>query len=487
MSLVSDLGNRFKAAFTGEVIKVGSGAVLVYLLARLLGPEAYGLLFLAISVLQTASLVSQFGFARSASRYVADFKETAPGQVPHVIWTGIFFNAIAVAVVSAVFLFGHGWIAHSIGEPELAPLLLVGTAFLACSSAFTFVRWVLQGFEDISGASTLTAVNHLLRVTLALGLVFIGMEATGALVGYIVAYGVSGALGIGYLLLKIHRNYTPEPVQENLRKKIAKYSVSIAVTQSSHTLDHRVDRVLIGFFAGPLAVGYYTLGKQLVQFIETPMTALGFTLSPTFGSQKAQGNQETAARIYESAFSKALLLYLPAAAGVVLLARPGIEYVFGDEYIGAVTVLQILSAFAVMRSLTKMTTHALDYLGRAKERAYIKATTAVMNVLLNVLLIPLYGVEGAAVATVVTYGVYTLTCVYYMHDELDLRVVWLARQATYALGVTLLMSVVVAFLSRYISGLPSLIVVVLAGVGVWLAFVLSFDLVDVNQLKKAIS
>ena len=486
MGLASQLGSRFKAAFTAEIVGAISGGALTILLARLLTPGSYGLLFLALSVFSVAKLFSAFGVAKSASRYIAEYKETDPGQIPHILRVALLLNLLTIAIIAFAFFVGRGPIATLLNEPDLSPFLLLGSAFIVFSTLTLFVQQTLQGFEEIRKASLFTAVDKAGRLIFATGFVLLGYGALGALVGYIVSYALIATVGLAYLFHRGYRQFDFSPIESGLKRKIGEYTIPIAVTQSAHTLDHHIDKVLIGFFVGPTAVGFYTIGKQVVQFVETPMSALGFTLSPTYGSQKARGNSDTAARIYETALSQGLLLYFPAAAGLMILAEPGIRYVFGSEYLGAVPVLQVLAIFAILQSVTKLTSHGLDYLGRARDRSIIKGATAVLNFGLNVVLIPIMGVVGAAVATVVTFAIYTFANVYIMHLEFDLRVQWLAKQAGYAVLITGLMSVVVVGAAEYISGLFTLVSVVLLGVLVWAVFTLYFDLVDTDRLYAMI-
>ncbi len=67
------------------------------------------------------------------------------------------------------------------------------------------------------------------------------------------------------------------------------------------------------------------------------------------------------------------MLYIPAAAGLILVSEPLIYIVFGEEYAGAVPVLQILGIYAVLQSVKVLTDNGLDFLGRARERAIAKA------------------------------------------------------------------------------------------------------------------
>lgn len=131
-------------------------------------------------------------------------------------------------------------------------------------------------------------------------------------------------------------------IKQGLRRRIAEYSLPLTATRTADKLDKEVDTILVGYFLNPLSVGYYVVAKQPVDFIQMPINALGFTIAPTFGAQKAGGEITQAARLYETTFINILLLYIPAGAGLILVADPFIELVFGTQYRDAVPVLQTL-------------------------------------------------------------------------------------------------------------------------------------------------
>lgn len=486
MNLVSTLGDRFRAAFAGQIVSVISGAVLTVALARLLDPDGYGLLFLAISVLGIIKLFSKLGVAKSTAKYIAEYKETDPGQLRNIIRFGFLLNLGVIIVVCVVLLFTHEYIAQLIGEPDLVPFLLFGVFFIVSSTILTFIRLALQGFEAIEATAVLRIIDRGSRTALALGLVVLGYGALGALVGYILAYLLAAFVGLVYLYRRYYQSFSVEIVESGLKRRIAEYTIPLTATSTANVLDKRVDTILVGFFIGPVAVAYYTIGKQVVQFIETPMSALGFTLAPTYGAQQAKGKSNTAAQMYEESLSHGLLLYIPAAAGLVLVAEPLIQLVFGTDYTGAIPVLQVLAVYAVLMSVTKLTSNGLDYLGRARERAIVKGISAVLNVVLNVILIPWIGVVGAAVATVITYSMYTLANVYIMHTELDLRIKLLLEKTGCVLVITIIMSVVVFLLLDYITGFFTLFGVITVGVVVWAVLSVGTGLLDIKQIASAL-
>jgi O-antigen/teichoic acid export membrane protein len=487
MGIGSELSDRFKAELTAKIIAVISSGILTVILARLLDPDGYGLLFLAISVLGVAELFSKLGIAKSTARYIANYKETDPSQITHILKFGFLLNILTVIIVCLAFFFGHEHIAVLIGEPDLIPFLFIGVLYIFFHTLSTFFRITLQGFEAIKASATLHSIDKLFRLFFAVGLVLIGYGALGALIGYIMAFLLASLFGMGYVYVRYYREPKRGQREPGLRRRIAEYMVPLTATGTADVLDKRVDMILLGFFIGPTAVAFYTIGKQVVTFIETPMSALGFTLSPTYEAQKAQGSADSAARIYEEALSHGLLLYIPAAAGLVLVSEPLIEIFFGSQYLGAVPVLQILAIYAILQSVTKLTSNGLDYLGRARERAIVKGITAILNVILNVILIPTIGVVGAALSTVVTYSMYTLANVYIINLELSLRTDQLLRHTGAALFVSAVMSGVVYGSMGLVNGIVSLFAVVGLGVAVWAVLVVGMGLLDTKCLISLLS
>lgn len=488
MSTISRIGSRFRTELLAQIISAGSGALVVIVLARLLEPDGYGLLYLALAFFGTAKLFTKLGVGRSASRYVAEYKEKDPSQVPHILRISFTVILFLVAVVSVTVLAGHRQIATVLGEPELAPLLVVGSLYLIFGTVINYVRKILQGFESIQIAAYVDIIKSTSNVVFAIGLVLIGFGAVGALVGYVISMFLGSVIGLAVIYTRFYQGIDEAVTrEEDLFRRIVEYAVPLTATQTADTLDKDIDTVLVGFFLNPLAVSYYVISKQTVNFIKAPVRALGFTITPSLGSEKSKGNVERAARLYETSLVYTLLLYIPAGVGIILIATPLIEIVFGAQYTDAGPVLQVLGIFAILLSITKITSHGLDYLGRARARAIVKGITAVMNVGLNILLIPTIGVIGAAIATVITYSLYTMASLYIMHHELSLRVGYVLRYIALIVAISAVMGAVVFQLVGHIEGWISLFSVVGLGVVIWGLLSILSGLVDYRKVIAAMT
>lgn len=481
MSVTDRIIGGFKATFGARIVSNVANGLLMLVLARaLLSPDEYGLLFLVISILAIFQLGADLGIARSAARYVSDRKESDPSTVPFILRTSLRYRLVLIGIVAVGIVLGREVIADVLGNPELSSLLLVGAIYLAFESVYSYYLAIFQGFNRVDLSATIEIINNVARLLFVVGLTAIGLGVIGALMGYIVG-AILGFVAGSALLYRQYVSYEDGGGDRSLRNRILRYSVPLTATHSASIIDRRVDTVLVAYFVNPVAVSYYVLAKQISEFVMVPASSLGFSVSPTYGEQKANESLDRAARIYETTLQYVFLLYVPAAVGVLLVAEPAITLLFGSDYTGAAPVLQVFGIYIVFQAVTKVTTNGLDYLGRANARAVAKGTTSVANVGLNVVLIPLYGATGAAAATVITFGAYTLANLYVMHRELSLDFVRIGRSFGLATAIAAGMGITVVFLVPYASNVPALVGVIGVGVAVWGVLATLSGMVDPSE------
>jgi O-antigen/teichoic acid export membrane protein len=488
MDLTERIVTGAKAMLAAQVVRMASKGIVVLLLTRVfLTPTEYGTLSLALAVLGFCTLFASLGLAKSAARYVAEYGETDPGQVPHILWTTLKFNAVTIAVVASVLVVFGDRLAAFLGEPGLAVFLLVGAGYIVTSSLGTYARLLFQGLGKVTYSAWVNIVGELGVLVGVVGFLFLGGGALGALYGYIVGSAVAVVVGFVLLYLTVTRRYDqPRNADEDLPRRILGYSLPLAATRGANILDKRVDTILVGFFLSPLAVGYYVLAKQVSSFAVAPAMSLGFSVAPAYGEYQAAEQLESAARLYERTFTYTLLLYLPASVGLLLVADPLVRVVFGTGYLGAIPVLQLFSVYVLLQAVDKITNDSLDYLGRARVRAVAKGTMSVANFLLNLVAIPLFGVTGAAGATVLTYSGLVAVELIVVGRDLPISSATLARKSAVIGGVALGLGVVVMALAPFVGGIPTLVAVVLVGAGVWTVLSLLTGLLDLQELQKTL-
>ncbi len=482
MSVTERIVDGFKATLGARLVTNVANGLLMLLLARtLLTPDEYGLLFFTVAVIGVAGMFTDLGSARSAARYIAEYKETDEGKIPYILRASFGYRLVLIAVVTGTMVIGHERIAALLNTPAAATPLLVGGVYLVFQSLNAYGQTLFQGFNQVELSAVLSVVNNVTRVVLVIGLTFVGFGVVGAVLGYLVGAAFAAVVGLVFLYRRFYTTHDDGGGDKSLRNRMLRYSVPLTASTSASVIDNRIDTVLVGFFLNPLAVSYYVLSKQISEFILVPAGSLGFSVSPTYSEQKANDALEEAARIYESTLQYVLMLYIPAAVGLILVADPAVRLVFGEEYAGAVPVLQLMAVYVVFQGVTNVTTNGLDYLGRASDRAIAKGVTSVANAGLNVLLIPRFGVPGAAFATVVTFGIYTAVNVVVMYREVAFDYVRVARSVALVSLIAASMGVAVLLLVPYVSTIAALAGVIALGVCIWGIMVTVSGLVDPRE------
>lgn len=482
MNVFDKIYRNFKAEFTARLVSIISGALLIVLIARLLDPHDYGVLYLSLSILGVGHVISRFGIPKSTARYISEYKEQDPSLIPSILKYGLILNLIVILATSILFIIIHDNIGNYFEADNIDQMMLIGVLFIVFGSLSTFVRVVLQGHELINKSASLLIVDRVLRVILVVGLILLGFGAIGALAGYILASFFVTCIGLYYVYVSWFQKVNIQPLTNNLRRRIIIYAIPITATSAGDLLDDKVDTILVGLLIGPVGVAYYTLGKQISRFVETPASALGFTVAPSYGSLKASNDLDKAQRLFENAAETLILIYIPASVGLILLAEPTILIIFGNDYRGAVPVLQILAIYTALQSMGHIIDNGLDFLGQAKYRALAKGLTGLLNAILNIMVIPIYGVAGAALVTVITTTIYRLFNGYVLYKEFNFRLISLMRWTLYTLLISFLMGGVVFFFRPLINGPTSLILTVLIGLLIWLFMSIISGMINIKYM-----
>lgn len=488
MSLKSHLARGFRATLIGQLVHMAASGLLIVLLTRyLFSVEEYGLLFLALSIITVALMFSDLGIAKSGARFLAEHRESTPSLVRPILRSSLKLRLVMISVVGLCLGAFAVPLASIFDKPELVPLLYAGIAYLAVHSLNTFSGVLFQGFSRVTWTARVKIVSGVTRPLLVTIFVLAGLGPVGAIVGYTVSYGLGALFGLYVLYRYFYRDYPSADEKTDIANRIFRYSLPLTATRGANVLDKHVDTILVGFFMNPLAVGFYTLGKQINAFLLGPARSLGFTVSPTFGEQKARDELDRAASIYETTLEHTLLLYVPAMAGVVVVAEPAVGIIFGTEYLGAVPVVQVLSVFLLLEAITNVTSDGIDYLGRARFRAVAKGIASTGNFILNLLFIPRFGVVGAAAATVITHSGYVLANLYIINQEFPLAVGRLIRKTTLIGLISLGMLLVVRVLVPYVSGILLLVAVICVGILTWSGLATASGLLDVRQIYSMLT
>ena len=203
-------------------------------------------------------------------------------------------------------------------------------------------------------------------------------------------------------LIHSHKYIDWRPVGNYHFKKHLKAVLIFFAMACATTIYTHLDTVMLGFMSGNENVGYYDAAVKIKTILVSVVTSLGTVLLPRASYYVQQGKMEEFKRITEKALNFVFLLAVPLMVYFIIFARQGIYFLSGSAYEKSILPMQIIMPTLLFIGITNVLgIQILVPLGKEKIVLYSEIAGAIVNLIINSLLIPRFAAEGAAIGTVV--------------------------------------------------------------------------------------
>lgn len=278
------------------------------------------------------------------------------------------------------------------------PLFLLQSASLLFSAIG--VQWFYTAMEDFK---YITVRSIFIKVLATIAL-FVFVKEKSDLLWY-AAVNVGANVGnniFNFLRLRKHISLQELDLRELDIKRHIRPSLKLFTLNLVISIYILLDTVMLGFIKNSDAVGLYTSASKLTKMSIGAITALGTVLLPRFSNYLSTGRKAEFIELGNKAISFTAALAFPMAAGLIILAHPIITVFSGETFAAAATTLQIIAPVTIFIGFGSLIGMQILY-PQGKENLVIGATLAgaVTNLILNLLLIPVYSQNGAATASVI--------------------------------------------------------------------------------------
>jgi O-antigen/teichoic acid export membrane protein len=364
-------------------------ALQFFLLARVLGADSFGRVAAVNALLTLALPFTDLGFGSLMQVRTA----RDPLAAPRELGTAVVVSVVGGAVLIVVLYVVAPWIYDSDAVRTL--VLLQGAAELIGFRLVTLCNQLYLAIENTSAAGLVNSLIAASRVV-----------AIGCLVAYPDHGAIPWAIGTavlswglaGVTLFRVVRRVGGfSPSLAHARDQ-SNHAVHFALSGIARSLFADTDKVLLGRYATPAALGVYVAAYRIVAMGLMPVRSL-FQATSAASARSGAGGLDAALGVSHRLMRFALPFSLLAAVG--LIAGAGLlPYLLGDSYRDAVDPLRILSAVLVVQTFQQAHTAALNGAGMQRAGARLQLVALAIYALLSFLVIPRYGALGAAVACV---------------------------------------------------------------------------------------
>jgi len=369
-------------------------------LARLLGPAGFGTYAFATSWAYLLAIPATIGFdgllGKELAIYETKFAWNHMGGL--LRWANLLALAFSTALaISAAAM----WYVTKADEPQLVLCFFLSMSALPLMALRNVRRGAMRGIHRIVYGliPEMLVAPLLLLILIGCAAAWLGDDLTApwAVGAYVLATATTLALSAFFLDRSLPFN-VKRAFPYYYRLDWVKQAWPFMFIESIHVINARADILMIGSLSGVEAAGIYApvnRGAQLIVFV---LMAFNGPISPTIASLYADGKKEELQRILNRSARICLLVSGIAAA---LLLNFGRQYllIFGPEFVVGLNALMILCVGRVLYVFVGLSSAVLSMTGHAQFTAISGFVGAVINVVLNTILIPRYGVSGAAIAT----------------------------------------------------------------------------------------
>ncbi len=383
--------------FLVRILNLIIGLVTSIVIARNLGPNGKGIYSLVILLPTLIVNFTNIGIGPATVYYIGKGKYSYEKIFGNNIIMSLIISIFSILVGLIIIIFFRKFFFSGISSYYLFfSLILIPFILL-----FGYLESILLGlkcFEKYNLASLIHTILFLILIVICL--VIFKVTIFGVLLSNILAYFLVNILLfiwikrlIGNISLKIEKGYI---------RDTSNYGIQAHLSNILSFLHLRLDMLLINFFMNPLAVGYYSISVAIVEKLWLISQSASIILFTKVSSER----DERVLKEFTPIVSRSILLVTALGSALIFfISRWMVIFLFSEAYLPAVQPLQILLIGTVAVSCSRILGNDIAGRGRPILNTYLNTLTVAVNLGLNILWIPKFGIVGAAWATTISYSI----------------------------------------------------------------------------------
>ncbi|WP_440953865.1 flippase [Methanosarcina sp. Mfa9] len=465
---ISELKRQSIVSFISRIVYTLFSLLSTMYFAHVLGPAVLGTYFLFISYFSIIDMIGDGGFGRAAIKRISEAEEQDE------YYSAFIVLRTSVTILIIVLLIGFKLYITDYINRQLFDWLILAQ-FVALFYCLMSKGIAGRGKMGIYAVGELT--NNISRMIIQVASVFLGYEMAGLVGGFILGFAVAAIIQFKFLDLHIVR------FEWKHVKSLTAFSFWLFLTSTGVVLYTYADAIMIGYFLSESSVGIYKVSFQLATFTTLLATVISTTLWPKISHWGKVGDITSIEKVLASALTFSLLMALPIIAGGILLGERMLYFLYGNEFTSGYIALVILLCAQLVNIFQYFFTMYLGAMDRQKESFKVTAVASITNIVLNSFMIPLIGIEGAAISTLVTLGMNAFLAKRILSTIIDIKIE--VKSLLNILKATFIMSI---FVSVYKFLIPLttvwLILIPIAfGAIIYIYLILKFDTKICDDLK----
>ncbi|HWQ95900.1 MAG TPA: flippase [Candidatus Methylomirabilis sp.] len=383
---------------TSQTAFVASGYLINVGLGRLLGPDDYGLYTVVISLMTMVNLILTTGIPQAVSKYVAH----GTGSSTMIRDTALKMQLVLSIAIFLIYFLLAEKIALLLNDSTLTPFIRASAFIVPGYAIYSMLIGYLNGLLEYGKQAIITIYYSLIKVVFILALVIAGYSVMGAIVGFVFApiaallFGAYFMWNGGITLATSNDSSIKSSISV---KKILDFSIPIMFFSVVTNLIIGIDLFFVKAYLTNYETGIYSAASMISKVPFFLIGGLFGALFPAISNASANNNIERTRKYILNSIRHSLVAIVPAVIIISAFSETLITLVYSSKYASGAGVLSVLIFGIGFYSLFFLFMTILNGSGRPYISLFISAIVLALNILLNIMLVPVYHLIGAAAAT----------------------------------------------------------------------------------------
>jgi O-antigen/teichoic acid export membrane protein len=393
---------------TGKV--VGSAIQYAYslVIARVLQADAFGIFMLGFTIMSIGGAIGRLGLENGAIKFISQYNGIGDkARVKGVIVQALKYSFIASILIGAILFLTARFMSNVIfNELELEWVLKIFSLALPFYSLMIISLSCTRGFKIMKYAVyTQNLFLHTFNLILVGIFVFLGMKLYGVASAYMITLFITATLSIYFLLKTFPEIWHTKTITQS--KKLFRFSIPLLLVFIVNMIIMWTDTLMLGYFKTSREVGIYSAALRTAMFITTFLISFNSIFAPVISDLHNRRETKKLESLFKTVSKWIYMASLPLFLLLVLLPKE-VMSMFGPEFIAGSVPLIILAFANVTNSGTGCVGYMIIMSGKQDLMMYNSLGVCFLNIILNYLLIPSYGIIGASIASGVSLAVYAI-------------------------------------------------------------------------------
>ena len=403
MNTIQKISKNVGLVFVSQILTYVLAFFTVVYTARYLGADGFGILSLALSIGAIFGVFADMGISTLMVRELARDRSLTGKYVLNGLLMKFLLSFVTFSLVFlAVHAIGYNW-------TESIIIYLI-TLSVIISSYYTFLNAIFQANERMEYLSLANIINSVVLLVGTLLGIYLGLN----IVYFAVVYVVTSIVVLIYCIGIYFWSFSGIELKLNFGfwTTTLKEAWSLGIITLSGMLYTYVDSIMLSIFKGAEAVGWYSAAYRLMYIALMLPNAINIAVYPVMSRLYSSSSSQSLKLLYERYFKYMLIVGIPLGFGTSILAKQIILLLYGSGYEPSIIALQILVWTIVFTFAGAAYIQLLQSINKQLIITKISIICLIINIVINLILIPPYNYVGASIATLITETVLVSYIIY---------------------------------------------------------------------------